>query len=296
MSYSLHKISIKRGKSYIKWVINNRARINPQNKDNKCFQYSITVALNHQNIENHPERISKIKPFVDQYNWKDIDFPPRIKEWKKFERNNKTIALNILSIPHNAKTINLAYKSKYNHKRENQVVLLMITNDEQWHYIALKSVRTADGFNRPIRSLSRLFRGITANDNRDFYCLGCLYPFRTDNALKRHERLCDNNDYCYVEMPTEDNKRFKYNRGETSLKAPFTIYADLECLLIKDSGYSLSFISSFNSKENKNSVYRGRDCIEKFCKDLKGLATKIISYEEKDMIPLTDNENKFYEE
>ena len=83
LSYSLHKISIKRGKSYIKspeWVINNRATINPQNKDNKCFQYSITVALNHQNIENHPERISKIKPFVDQYNWKDIDFPPRIKE------------------------------------------------------------------------------------------------------------------------------------------------------------------------------------------------------------------------
>ena len=133
LSYSFHKISLKSGKSYIKspeWVLNKRATINPKNKDNKCFQYSITVALNHQNIENHPERISIIKPFVDQYNWKDIDFPPGIKEWKKFERNNKTIALNILSIPHNAKTINLAYKSKYNHKRENQVVLLMITNGE----------------------------------------------------------------------------------------------------------------------------------------------------------------------
>ena len=90
-------------------------------------------------------------------------------------------------IPHNTKTINLAYKSKYNRKRENQVVLLMITNGEKWHYIALKSVRTDDGFNRPIRSLSRLFRGITANNNGDFYCLGCLHSFRTDNALKKHE-------------------------------------------------------------------------------------------------------------
>ena len=71
-------------------------------------------------------------------------------------------------IPHNTKTINLAYKSKYNRKRENQVVLLMITNGEQWHYIALKSVRTDDGFNRPIRSLSRLFRGITENHHGDF--------------------------------------------------------------------------------------------------------------------------------
>ena len=197
----------------------------------------------------------------------------------------------------------------------------MIINSEQnhkadkWHYVALKSVRTTDGFNRPIRSLSRLFRGITANNNGDFYCLGFLHSFRTDNALKRYERLCDN-DYCHVEMPTEDNNILKYNNGEKSLKASFTIYANLECLLIKEqscqnnpkepyterkakhepSGYSLSLISSFNSKENKHNVNRGRDCIEKFCKDLKELATKIINYEEKEMIPLTDSENKFYEE
>ena len=164
LSYHIHRTSLRRGKSYVKsseWLINKRATINPKNKDNKCFQYSITVALNHQNIENHPERISNIKPFIDKYNWKGIDFPAGIKDWKKFERNNKTIALNILYIPPNTKTINLAYKSKYNRKRENQVVLLMITNGEKWHYIALRSVRTDDGFNRPIRSLSRLFRGIT---------------------------------------------------------------------------------------------------------------------------------------
>ena len=92
--------------------MNKRATINPRNKDNKCFQYSITVALNLQIIENHPERTSNIKPFINQYNWEGIDFPAGIKDWKKFERNNKTIALNILLIPHNTKTINLAYKSK----------------------------------------------------------------------------------------------------------------------------------------------------------------------------------------
>ena len=78
LSYSIHKISLKRAKSYIKspeWVINKRAIINPKNKGNKCFQSSTTVALKHQNIENHPERISDIKPFINQYNWNDIDFP-----------------------------------------------------------------------------------------------------------------------------------------------------------------------------------------------------------------------------
>ena len=105
------------------------------------------VALNHQNIENHPERISNIKPFIDQYHWEGIDFPSGIKDWKKFERINKLIALNILQVPFNTKTINLAYKSKFNRKRENKVVLLMITNGKQsdevnkWHYIALKNVR-----------------------------------------------------------------------------------------------------------------------------------------------------------
>ena len=176
----LHKIISKRVKSCIKsseWVINKRTTINPKNKDNKCFQYSITVALNHQNIENHPEKVSNIKSFINKYNWKDIDFPTGIKDWKTFDRNNKTIALNIFSIPDITKTINLAYKSKYNCKHENQVVLIMITNGEKWHNIALKSVGTTGGFNRPIRSLSRLFRGITANNNGDHYCLGCLDSF-----------------------------------------------------------------------------------------------------------------------
>ena len=82
------------------------------------------------------------------------------------------------------KKINLTYKSKYNRKRKTQVVLLMITNGEKWHYIALKSLRTDNEFNRPIKSLSRLFRGITSTNHGDFYCLGCLHSFRTDNALK----------------------------------------------------------------------------------------------------------------
>ena len=89
LSYHIHKTSLKRGKSYIKspeWILNKRATINPKNKDNKCFQYSITVALNHQNIENHPERISNNKPFIDQYNWEDIEFATGIKDWERFEK------------------------------------------------------------------------------------------------------------------------------------------------------------------------------------------------------------------
>ena len=99
LSYHIHKTNLKREKSYIKspeWILNKRATINPKNKDNKCFQYSITAALNHQNIENHPERISNIKPFIDKYNWKGIDFLAGIKDWKKFEKNNKLLLISYM--------------------------------------------------------------------------------------------------------------------------------------------------------------------------------------------------------
>ena len=85
------------------------------------------------------------------------------------KKNNETIALNILQVPHDEIKITHTYKLEYNHTRKNQVVLWMITDDEKWHYTALKSEPTEDGFIRPTKSLSRLFRGITSNHDGDFY-------------------------------------------------------------------------------------------------------------------------------
>ena len=132
--YNFNKVSLSRGGSYIdspKWLKNKKATINPKNNDNKCFQYALTVALNYEKIKKDPQRISKIKLFIDQYNWKDKDFPSHSKDWKKFESSNKSIALNILYVPHNTEKIRHVCKSKYNLTRENQVILLMITDGEK---------------------------------------------------------------------------------------------------------------------------------------------------------------------
>ena len=86
--YNFNKISLNRGGSYIepaKWIKDKKLIINPKNNDHKCFQYAVTLALNHDKIDRNPQRISKIRPFIDQYNWKDIDFPAASKDWKKFE-------------------------------------------------------------------------------------------------------------------------------------------------------------------------------------------------------------------
>ena len=96
----------------------------------------------------------------------------------------------------------------------------MITDDDnRWHYLAVKS-------------LLALFRGITSSNNGDFYCLNCFHSYRTLNKLKKHERVCNNHDYCRIDMP-EEHEKIKYLPGEKSLKAPFIICADLECLLKK---------------------------------------------------------------
>ena len=277
--------------SYIdspKWLKNKKTTINPKNNDNKFFQYTLTVALNYLNIKNNPERISKIKPFIDHNNWKEIEFPSHGKDWKKFESNNKSITLNVLYVPHNSKEIRHTYKSKYNLNCENQVILLKITDVEKCHYLAVKR-------------LSALFRGITSNHREDFYCLYCFHSYSTKQKLKKHKKVCENHDYCYVEMPEEANKILNYSHGEKSMKVPFIIYADLESLLEKmntchndsekssitkinkhtSSGYSLFTHCSFDTTKNKLDYYRGKNCMKNICLDLKEHATKIMNYEKK---------------
>ena len=81
--YDFNKISLNRGRSYIdspKWLKGKKSAINPINNDDKCFQYVVTLALNLDKIRKNPQTISKIKPFIDQYNWKDIDFPSTSKD------------------------------------------------------------------------------------------------------------------------------------------------------------------------------------------------------------------------
>ena len=113
-------------------------------------------------------------------------------------------------------------------------------------------------------------------------------------------------------MPTKDNNIIKYNHGEKSMKLPFLIYADLECLLEMfcqnnpnkssttkinkhtPSGYSIFTSCSFDESKNKINYYRGDDCMKKFCKDLREHAMKIINYEKKRMVSLTTEEKIHY--
>ena len=96
-------------------------------------------------IEKHAERITKNKPFINKYKWEGINFPPEKDDWKKFEKNNATIALNVLYAK--KEKIYLTYVSKQNSTHEKQVVILKIPNGKgreaksegSWHYLAVKN-------------------------------------------------------------------------------------------------------------------------------------------------------------
>ena len=85
LNYIFHNVDLKRSGSYIdspKWIKNKKVTINPQNKDdNKCFQYAITIALNYDEIGKNPERVTKVNPFVNQYDWNEINFPSHVGDW-----------------------------------------------------------------------------------------------------------------------------------------------------------------------------------------------------------------------
>ena len=136
------------------------------------------------------------------------------------EKNNKAIALNVLCIPRNTKTISVAYRSEYNSKRKKQVILLMISNGKKQSYLAATN-------------LSPLLQRIPSNHKENFCCLNCFNSYTSKNKLKEHEEICNNHDSYCIEMTKQVKKILKYNPGEKPLKAPFAIYLDLECLLKK---------------------------------------------------------------
>ena len=80
LDINFQTIDLIRGSSYVKtplWIWKKKATINPKNDaehDDNCFQYAIIISLHHHELNNHPERISKLKLFINNYNWKKHKF------------------------------------------------------------------------------------------------------------------------------------------------------------------------------------------------------------------------------
>ena len=164
----------------------------------------------------------------------------------------------------------------------------MIPNRKGWYYIAVKIICI-------IKRIS------IKKSQGNFYCLNYLHCLRPKNKLESHNKVRDNKDFCNILIPSEETKILDFNQYQKFDKATFAIYADAKCLTEKIDGcknnpenvpttkvdehihsdFSVSTtISSFNTKENRNAVYRGKILLEKVLLILI-TATMIINFKKK---------------
>ena len=190
MHLKCHRVTFKRSGSYIHsaaWLKNKKATIDPQDRDNKCFQHAATVAF----------KLSRKRNTSRKWKWNGIKYPSKLEDWKRFEKNHSEITLNILYGKNTE--ILPAYISSQNSMREKQIILLMIWNEEKgkegWHYLTVKRI-------------SVLLRRKTC---LNCYGLNCLHSFRTENKLKSHEKARKDKDFCNIKIPSQKNKILKVN-------------------------------------------------------------------------------------
>ena len=161
---------------------------------------------------------------------------------EKFEKNNATIALSVLHAK-KEKTYPV-YVLRHNSNCEQQVILLIISNGEKEHEWSetLATPAKSEGQRRrrypAVKKLSALLRGITSKHYGDFCCMNCFHSFATEDKLESHKKACEKKHFCNVNMPSNDTKILEFNQCQKSDKAPFIIYADLECIIKRLQIYS----------------------------------------------------------
>ena len=145
------------------WIASKRAVISPKNKDEECFKLAVIAALHHEEIKHHPERISLLKHYEDQYNWNGLKFPLAIQKIGKFEKINPGTTVNVLF--NEKESIYTARRSELNGKCSKQVKLLMVVDGEKRHYTAIKNI-------------SRLLSKLNGKTQHAYhYCMKCSTVF-----------------------------------------------------------------------------------------------------------------------
>ena len=97
---NFHQLNLTRGSSYLPlpdYIANRKAVINPQNDDEECFKWSVIAADRWMDIGSHPEKVSNLKEFADNYDWSGLEFPVSIKDIGKFGTRNN-VSVNVLAV------------------------------------------------------------------------------------------------------------------------------------------------------------------------------------------------------
>ena len=161
---SNHRLVLTRGSSYIKlpdWLAKKKAILNPKNLDEKCFKWAVIAGLKWEEIDCHPERVSKLRQYESEFDWSGITYPVSTSNITKFETRNE-IGVNLLAV--NGRTIYICRKGG---NYEQKVNLMILEDGERKHYVAIKS-------------LSKLLSSMNSKHEKvQHFCSNCLNGFKT---------------------------------------------------------------------------------------------------------------------
>ena len=268
---NLTKYKPLKGSSYIELPteLRNPAKglINLKNKDNECFRWCHIRHLNPQ--EKYPQRIKKSdKEYVGKLDYSGIELPVTIKQINKIEKQNN-IRINVFS--YEEKQPYPIYVSK--EKFEDHIELLLITKDENKHYVLIKD-------------FNKFMYQQTKHKERKHFCMHCLQCFSSERVLNNHKDNCIQvNGIQAVNMPEKGDNILKYNNFHKQQAIPFVIYSDFEAITEKiqgcrqnndssyteayqkhtDCGYGYKVVCCYDDKYTKpTQIYRGPKAVYKF--------------------------------
>ena len=227
-----------KGSSYIKLPQqlrhHRKGLINMKNDDNEGFRWCHIRYLNPQDV--HPERIKKIdKEYINQLDYSEIEFPVTTKKYNKIEKQNE-ININVFGYENKQPYPIYISKEKY----EKHMELLLITEDENKHYVLIKD-------------FNRFMYNQTKHEHKKHFCMHCLQCFSSEEVLNNHKNNCIQvNGEQAIKMPDKNNNTLKFNNFHKQQPVPFVIYADFEAITEKISGCQPNNNKSFTEAYQKH--------------------------------------------
>ena len=272
ISLEIHIVEYKsmKGGSYIplpEFIQKKNAIINIKNEDDKCFFWSVLRYLHP--VQKNGERINDLKKYENDLNFKEINFPVKVKDIIKFENNNPNLpGINVFSLNDNNKVYPLSINQK---DCQRTIDLFLYSDGEKQHYSLIKN------FTRLVRSQYTSHRS-----SKIYICKKCFTHYTKEELLEKHIKYCGNNETVGVKMPTKKNNILKFKNHFKKFPLPFVIYADFECFTTPISSCEPNPDKSFTKTYQKHEP--SGFCI--YLKTLDGLITNFEPSLYKEIIKL----------
>jgi len=270
-----------RGSSYFplcKELQNKKAIVNVQNKDNKCFMWCVLAHF--YPVERHPERINQYRKYATEFNFKDITFPVQLNDIAKFEEQNEPITINVYewNPEDKLKPLRISENSPtFDDEANYHVDLLLIIDPDDpdhQHYTLIKT-------------MSRLIFDVTKNNKKKYFCRRCLTRVNDIKQIDKHVKICKSPTDVKTELILpEPGSKVSFRNIHKQFKHPYIVYADFECLLIKEPsvssnqtfaiqkhevcGYGYVVVRS-DGKVKAPVIYRGRNAAKGFLLEMNKL-------------------------